>query len=336
MEWCNKPATSYAVHWVDPKEVNPPYTNVPIKADETYVRVTLVEMMLAKSTAWFHDVQPSVQGLTRCKFGDQTIEIPSLAAPDGKQFPQRAVLRNFRLLDLIPFRGNSIEITTALVSIAGDDKLANGIKALSNVASLFSPPLGSALTAAEKLRDSIAMLAGDQSGVHLAYHNTFTAEPGGSQLQSGYLAIVGAAASELENVTPFVTNDSLALRTANGPAPVGYDYMLLRFEVLANRDDMENFSDIAAQRELAIASLLHDTPPVADLAYRTALSTILLHKGLTNADRRVVATALKTELDGLKATLGTRAAPPRAWKDVVKSLPLGTDHSPVHMHEFIR
>ena len=338
-EWCNTPATPCAVQWIEKENVAPAYGETPAKADETYVRVSVVEMMLARSRAWFRDLQPSVQGLTRCKFGDQSIELPSLAAPDASKFPDKAVLQNFRLLDLIVFRGNSIEITAALIAIAGDDKLAQGIAALANVASLLSAPISTALVAAGKVKDSIAMLAGDQSGVHLAYHNTFTAEPGASQLRCGYLAIVGAAPDALADAVPVVANDRLWLRTQTGTTPVGFDYLLLRFEVLPTRDDLQNFSDIASQRDQAIASVLHDPPDVADRVYRTALSTILLHRELTNGDRRVLATALKAELDGLRATLGTRSAfepTVRTWTDVIGSLPSTRDHSPLKLDDFVR
>src|SRR5262245_3869021 len=101
-EWCNRPTKPCTIRWIDKPNVRPTYDDVPIKADETYFRISLVEMVLARSRSWFVDVQPTVQALTRLKFADQTVELPRLAAADRGLFaPNCSVLSNYRLLDLV-------------------------------------------------------------------------------------------------------------------------------------------------------------------------------------------------------------------------------------------
>ncbi|HWO23988.1 MAG TPA: hypothetical protein VNO30_34835 [Kofleriaceae bacterium] len=337
-EWCNKPATPCTLRWIEKNNVRPTYEEVPIKADETYIRISLVEMVLGQSRAWFKNIQPAVQALTQCKFADQLVELPSLAAADGGNYaPDRSVLSNYRLLDLVPFRGNSIELTAALLAVPGDDKLANGIKALSNVASLLSAPLAGALALAGKLRESAEVLVGgDDAQVHLAYHNTFTAQPGANQARCGYLAIVGAAPAALGDAVLVVDNDQLRIWANNAPRPVGSDYLLLRFEVLANRDDMRNFSDLATKRAAAIDAFLNHGDEAGDRAYRTALAAILSHPELTNADRRVLAQELKTECDALRGNPNNAIMiEPLSWEKFVERLPPGTDHAAAQIEEFL-
>jgi hypothetical protein len=311
---------------------------VQIKADETYVRISLVEMVLGNSQQWFTALQPTVQALTRCRFGDQVVELPSLAAAEpGHYAPNRSVLSNFRLLDLIPFRGNSIELSAALIAVPGNNALGSAIKALANVASLVSAPLSSALALAGKVRESADVLVvGGGAQVHLAYHNTFTAQPGDSQLRAGYLALIGADPAALGGAVPVVLEGQLRLWANGAVHPVGGDYMLLRFEVLGHRDDLRNFSDIEKGRTAAIAAYLQDGSEAGDRAFRAALATILSHSELTNADRRVLAGELKTECEPLRGrgyeAFGMEALP---WADFVAKLPKGDDQAPVQLEEFL-
>jgi hypothetical protein len=265
------------------------------------------------------------------------VELPRLAAADRGLFaPNNSVLKNYRLLDLVPFRGNSIEVAAALVGVPGDDKLGNAIKALSNVAGLVSAPLANALAVASKLRESVDMLVGKDAEVYLAYHNTFTAQAGANQARSGYLALVGAAPEALADTVLVVDNDQLRIWKDKAAHPVGIDYLLLRFEALGSRDDMRSFRDIAGKRAAAIASFVEDGPEAGDRAYRAALATILGHPELTNADRRVLAAELKVECAALRAGAHQATAmEPRTWEDFVDSLPKGNDQADVQLDEFL-
>lgn len=336
-QWCNAPTRPTTLRWIERSNVRPAYEEVSIKADETYVRISLVEMVLGNGQKWFTAVQPTVQALTRCRFANQVVELPSLAAAEpGHYAPNRSVLSNFRLLDLVPFRGNSIEVSAALIAVPGDNTLANGIKALANVASLVSAPLSSALALAGKLRESTDVLVGDGAQVHLAYHNTFTAQPGANQLRSGYLALIDADPAALGAAVLVVDNDQLRIWENNAGRPIGRDYLLLRFEVLANRDDLRNFSDLEKSRTAAIESFLKDGDEVGERAYRAALAAILSHSELTNADRRALAGELKAECAPLRGGgLGAVGMEMRPWSEVVARMPKTDDQAPVQMDEFM-
>jgi hypothetical protein len=336
-EWCNKPAVPQAVKWIRQEDVKPPYGVTPAKGDECYLRIWLVEMVLSQSRSWFKDQQPTAQALTKLKFGDHLVEIPSIAAANSARYAQgKSVLQNYRLLDLVPFRGGSVEIEAALIALQGDDKLANGIRALSNVAGLFAAPIASALGAANKVKESADMLVGTGPQIELAYHNTFTAEAGDNQLRSGYLAVIQAKPSDLGNLMPVVDNGELRLWDGTSAHVVGYDYMLLRFEIVSNRDDLRAFSDLEKLRAAALQAFVQQGNEAGDKAYRAALGAILTHPELINADRRVLAAELKADCDPLRGgNLGMVAGPPpRTWDEVIKELPAGKDHAAVTMAEF--
>ncbi len=62
-QWCNAPTRPTTLRWIERNNVRPAYEEVPIKADETYVRISLVEMVLGNGQKWFTAVQPTVQAL---------------------------------------------------------------------------------------------------------------------------------------------------------------------------------------------------------------------------------------------------------------------------------
>lgn len=336
-EWRDNPSRPCTLRWIENTHVRPPHDVVPLKADETYLRIWLVEMVLEQNRRWFQDLQPTVQAATRCRFGDQEIELPSLAAADkGRYVANGSVLSNYRLLDLVPFRGNTIEVSAALLAVPGDDKVANGIKALSNVASLISAPLAGAIALAGKLRESAEFLIGSGTEVQLAYHNTFTAQAGANQARSGYLAMIGVEPAALGAGELVVDNDQLRIWENNAPRPVPGDYILLRFEVLKNRDDLRAFSEIEKKRAAAIEAFLREGDEAGDRALRAALATILSHPELINADRRMLATELKAEVDALRSA-GHKESDMEMlpWAELVERMPKGNDNAAVQMEEFM-
>lgn len=337
-EWCVKPATSQTVQWIDAGHVKPAFSEVPIKAEETYLRISVVEMVLSRSRDWFKDYQPTVQALTRLKFGNQTIELPSIAAADSSKYaPDHSVLSNFTLLSLVPFRGGSVELAAALIALPGDDRLANGIKALSNVAGLIGAPLSTALAIAGRVKESVEMLAGSGGLVHLAYQNTLTAQLGANQLRAGYLAVVAADPGFLTGRSLVVENDQLRLWDGALLYPLGQDSLLLRIEILPNRDDMRAFSDLEKLRATALQAFVKDGDEAGDRAFREAAAAIIVHPELINADRRTLITELKTDCDAYRggAHGAGPGAPIRSWAELAEELPKGNDHAAVSLSEFV-
>jgi hypothetical protein len=337
--WFSQTSKPLVATWIPKASVMPPYADNPIVAEEAYLRIWLVEMVLGNSRNWFKDYQPSVQALSTLSFGDQTIELPSIAAADPSRYaPGNSVLNNYLLLDLVPFHGKSVAIEAGLVALPGDDHLGSALKAISNVAGLVAAPLGQVLTIANKVKESADMLVGQGAEVHLAYHNTFTAEPGANQLRAGYLAIVRADPAQFNPAGLIVSGDQLRWWDGQTAQPLrGFDYMLLRFEGLSRRDDLRSFSDLSALRKAALDAFIKDGDEAGNRAYRAALAAIISHPELINADRRVLATELKADCDLYRGSAHGAApdAAPRSWSDFTKDLPAGTDHASISIAEFI-
>jgi len=345
-EWYNKAATPQLVGWIPPQHVRPALVEAPCTAEQCYLRISLVQMVLAQSRAWFKDYQPTVQALTRLKFGNHLVELPSIAAADPARFaPGNSVLTNYHLLDLVPFRGGSLELSLALIALPGSDKLANGIKALSNVAGLIAAPLSGVLTFAGKIKESADLLVGSGAEVHLAYHNTLGSPPAAagapapSHLRNGYIAIVCADPRVLGGATLVVDGEQLKLWDgapgSQAQPLLGYDYALLRFEVVASRDDLRAFSDLEKLREEAISAFTKFGDEAGDKAYREALMAIQSHPELINADRRVLAAELKADCDSYRGSAhGMLQQPRRSWDEFVGALAPATDHAAFQIAEF--
>ena len=81
-------------------------------ANKTYLRIWLVEMFLARSREWFAERHPAVHGLVKLAYADQSgFECARVAAPSKEEFENgRAVLKNYLLLPLVPFRGGTVEV----------------------------------------------------------------------------------------------------------------------------------------------------------------------------------------------------------------------------------
>jgi hypothetical protein len=336
-EWFRQPANPQLVAWIDPAYVRPKVAATPLKADETYLRVTIAEMVLALSRDWFKDRQPMASSLATLKFGDQSLDLPSVAAADPKRYaPGASVLLNYRLLDLVPFRGGTIELEVALLSVPGRDLAANAIGALSNLAGLVAAPFASALQIASKVKESAEML-GASSQVHLAYHDKLTAQAGANQFRDSYVAIVRTDGARLPG-TLVVDDGRLRLWSGDpnsAPGPLDLDYLLLRLEVLTNRDDLRAFSDLERLHTAAVTAAVKQDPE-AKVAERAALLAILFHPDLINADRRTLAAELKADCAAYGDAHGAAPmAEPRSWADLVDALPRGTDHAPVKLAEFV-
>ncbi len=331
----SKPRT---VTWLPPSAVSPPPADVAIVAEKAYLRVWLVEMVLGKSRRWFKDYQPTVHALSTLRFGDQVVELPRIAAADPARYAQGAsVLQNFLLLDLVPFRGNTVELEAGLIALPGDDHLGNALKALSNVAGLVAAPLSAALEVASKVKDSADMLIGDGAEVQLAYHNIFTAQPGANQLRPGYIAIVNIDPAKIATGALRVVDDQLCYFDNNAVQPVrNLDYLLVRIEGVAHRDDLRAFSDLARLRTAALDAYIKDGDAAGDQAYRAALAAIVSHPELINADRRTLAAELKADCDTYRGSThgAVPDVAPRAWHEFVDGVKAGADHAPVTVAEF--
>jgi hypothetical protein len=333
--WFDQDGVHFISHAIPKSAVDVSYDDAPIVADRGYLRVWLVEMFLTEARTWFEDWQPAVHGRVKLAFADQSAEIVRLAAPSGDQFrASKAVLANYVLLDLVPFRGGVVEIEAALLALRGTDRLAKAINIVSGFAELVAPPLARALEIASKLKEGITTLVDETDEVHLGAHQTLGGTGGANPLRAGYLAVIRATDDEVDRQKLAVRNDKLCDGT--GRPLTGVDYMLLRIETAPNRDDLQHFSDIAQLRKDAIEAYLTGDAAKGDALVASAMARIVSHPDLINADRRALAKLVRDDIAEFKdpghaATRGNA----RAWTELVVAFQPVADHAPVTMDELL-
>lgn len=334
--WWRKPAQHYVMAAIPFERVDQPYEDGPIDANAAYLRVWVVEMFLARSRDWFKDWQPAVHGLVKLRFADREVEIARVAAPSKQSYAEgKAVLHNYALLDLAPFRGGTVEIEAGLVAMQGKDHLATAIDVVAGFANLVTTPLSAALSVARVVKGSADKLFGQSGDVHLAYHDTFSDGAGGNQLRAGYVAIVLATKQQLDTGKLSVKEHRLHLGDGPGAAPLtGFDYMLLRFERASTRNDIEHFSDLEPLRQHAIDAALAGDAAQLKAADAAFVSRVLKHPELIDADRRRIIVKLRKDLEEYRGLDGAVPRSTAGWRDFAASLPPASDPRPVTFAEF--
>lgn len=333
--WFDQDGVHFISQAVPKAQVDVAYDEAPLVADRGYLRVWLVDMFLTKSRTWFQDWQPAVHGRIKLTFADQSAEIVRLAAPSGDKFRAgKAVLSNYVLLDLVPFRGGLVEIEAGLLALRGTDRLARAINVVSGFADLVVPPLSQVLAVASKVKEGITQLVDDSDEVHLGAHQTLGGTGGANPLRAGYLAIVRATDREVDRGKLAVKNDKLC--DATGAPLTGVDYMLLRIETVANRDDLQHFSEIAQLRKNAIESYLTGDAAKGDALVASAMARIATHPDLINADRRALAKLVRDDIADYKdAGHSSTRELARGWSDLIASFEPLADHAPVTVAELL-
>jgi hypothetical protein len=334
--WYADDSARYVVHALPAERVTPPYQAIPAQADRCYLRVWLVEMFLGKSRDWFQDWQPAVTSVVKLRFADREIELARLAAPSRERFGTgKAIVSNYVMVDLVPFRGGLVEIEAALLAMRGKDHLSAAISVIADFAALVAPPLRGALDVAAKVKDSVGKLFDQDGDVHLGFHNTLGGSGGANPLAPGYVAVILARADQLDRDKLAVRGDQLCIERGNELVPLtGHDHLLLRIELATTRDDLHNFSDIAELRDDAIQAFLGGDTARGEAQLQAAVARAATHPDLINGDRRALATALRDEVQSYRPTAhGATPETPPSWRDFVDVLPRGRDQSPLTFDE---
>lgn len=258
------PGSRFAYEPIDPARVDggiPP--RGPVRSGEQYFRVVLVEMFLRNDRNWFTDYAPAVYSLVTLRFGDREETVSHVAGPtplnDLKKASSenRSVTLNYPLTPLLPFNGGDVEMELGLVALPG----SNDIKRLLNVLTSFSkalavPQLSLAVGFAQPLVAGITELVGSEdTKLVLRLHDM--CGQGGKPLQPGYRAVVAARLETFKAADLYVKNDRLFSVTdlPRERQIEQYSYMLLRVDVVDERDDYQSLSSIAEPYQSAIASL---------------------------------------------------------------------------------
>lgn len=294
---------------------------VTASAEQHYFRIWLSEMFLADDRRLFREFTPVVHSAVRLQFaGNPAQELPYVAGPQNIGLGTtlgRGVQLNHQLTNLLPYRGGSVAVSAGLFAYKSKDFFQQFTDTLHDVSGLFNVgQLSQVIEVAGKAVDGIQSLlgAGDKD-IHLVYFESFagTAAAGGSELESGYTAIINADAGKFDTNRLFVKQRQLCYGAdlASAVHLDGSDYLLLRTEVAERRDDFMSFPEFARLLNEAIKAGVADRKK-GDEIIQASVVTAYACPDLTWIDKGRVAAGLnKAYRDvvgagrGLESTLNT-------------------------------
>jgi hypothetical protein len=289
-----------------------------LKAGEHYFRLLLVEMFLANDRKWLTDWFPVVHTALSFKFGDQQELLTHVAGEAflkqlGQQKPGRIIGLNYPLTPLLPFNGGTVELTSALVGVAGGNDVLAGLQILGSFSQLLLvPQLSAALAVATPLADGVAKFIGaTKNQMLLALHQLWGSASGGANiLRAGYFVAIAADTKMIDPQKLFVVDDGLRYgnKIETSTPLTGYDYMLLRLERRDERDDWDSLTSIQKPYERAIEMLEAGNIEQAEAFIRSAKAAAFTSKELTaKVDRRRVIDQMDRAYEDAKSLFGTGA-----------------------------
>jgi hypothetical protein len=313
--WFTANADAYVLASLDPGE--------PLKPYQSYLRVWLAQMFLARRVSWLQTYFPAVHAEVKLPFGtDPALSFTRVVRPADESLGE-GVLINYPLTELLPYNGGVVEIDAALFGLRGDDALKAGVGLLEHFSGLITPPLGKALAIAGKVAVGARnFLDRAGAGVHLVLHQAFASEGGGGAnvMRSGYLALVLAPAEEVPEGELRVAGDRLY---RGQRAFTSHDFILLRIET---RDQVDNWRspEIEEARSKAIDALMNGDKAAAQRYRGAALASVLASHDFAEADKRRIVRAINQEWEELDSYgLGfSGPAPPTDLSALVDRYPL--------------
>ncbi|RAX37834.1 hypothetical protein [Rhizobium tropici] len=277
--------------------------NVTIQAvgEETYIRLWLVEMFLRDKSSWFTERYPLTYSLVEMSYGGTSIEFANVSGKNRLDIQQtdlgKSLLYNYPMTPLLPFRGGTISLDCGLVSMASD----NTILKFAGVVSEFASKLGGAQIAmaagiASSIASSVQDLLGAGKAVSkLYYHNAFTGSNGASPLASGYIWLSEGKEGKIEANRLWITSEGIRQAdTKEGSfKPLEpQDYMLVRIECVAERDDYRAFAYVSDPFEQALDAKGEGDDEKGKILLRQAKRAVQKSADFTKLDAKRIIAAL--------------------------------------------
>jgi hypothetical protein len=229
-----------------------------------------------------------VHALVHLQFGDQAIDLPRIVGPlalpglDAAHLGETVHLSH-PLTPLLPYNGGVVELSAGLVALEGASVLGEFVTAVEAVTEVLAqPPVSLALAAIGPVTRAVESLCGAAGGQHLGVHVAYAGDQPPHALHAGYLAIVRRDGSDVSAAALSVEDGRLRQRDT---ALTGADYMLIRIERLAERDDWDTLRSIALPFRDALTALSHGNAVVAEAYVRRALLEAWASPDLTRVDR---------------------------------------------------
>lgn len=303
--WWSEDSAKLGRYYLSAAQVDRTGDYQPLVAKKHYVRLWLAEMFLRKQVDWGQQQFPAVHSMVTFTFGSDSVQVPNVA--DGSKVGLNddgkggLVANNFVLTPLIPFSGGIIDLSAGLAAIKGQNHLQGFIKVLGDFSTLLAAPqLSSVLNVAAPLAGGMQALFGG-GGSHLSFHDAFTS--GGS---GGYIAVIRAPENQVDGSRLRVVADRLR-EGADAASSVPFercDHMLLRLQVLAERDDWETLTFIREPMAKAAEALGAGRDEEAKTFFRATILAVHGARELTEADRTRAKLKLKDDFAAMQSEFG--------------------------------
>ncbi|WP_327091384.1 hypothetical protein OIE66_12280 [Nonomuraea sp. NBC_01738] len=275
----------------------------PLVPREGYLRAWLAEGFLRQRTSWAHDQYPALHGGVTLDFLGRR-EPVAFTAVTTPSWSTPGVHLDHPITPLLPYNGGIVRLEAALFQVSQQGPLGAAVQVLGKLAGLMGPPLSAAATLASKMSDGLdAVLEATGDQPVLGLHWSMVAPGGnGQHVLPGHLVILDAP-----QPPGALTIEGGRLRA--GGQPVELDYLVVRVECRAERDDplTPELHDLV-QRAKEHA-LLGNLDSMADLR-RQAIILAWNSKDLVPADGRRVAEMLAREIDQARLGAAPGAEPP--------------------------
>ncbi|MGH2537902.1 MAG: hypothetical protein ACRDHL_10945 [Candidatus Promineifilaceae bacterium] len=279
----------------------------PLPVYGSYFQISLSQFFLARNRNWFQQLYPAAHTAVRLQYADfEPVELSHVThlPKDGLG---KGVSLNHPVTGLIPYNGGTVEIFCGLIALQGQDYLDGAIQLLASFSGLVAGPVSQAIVVAGKVASSVHdLIVGNNGAVHLNFHQSYTAAPGGANLAPGHVAVILATAAQLANAQLSVQNDQLM---AGGQPLTGYDYLLFRIDGLQERPDWR-MREIEEYLGLAARAYLQGKQQDGDDYRAAALVAVYQSPDLAANDRRRVAKRINEELDAVAGDLGAAGEAP--------------------------
>jgi rhodanese-related sulfurtransferase len=269
----------------------------PLEPDNSYFQITLSQLYLSASRRWFQQLFPAAHTALRLQFADyEPIELSHATHVANRQLGEGISL-NHPVTGLIPYNGGTVEIYCGLIALQGTDYLDAAVRVLGSFSDLVAGPVSQAIVVAGKVASSVHdLFVGNDGAMHLGFHQSYTAVPGGNNLRPGHYAAILATEANLQGRQLAVDADQLR---ADGQPFTGYDFLLFRVDSIRDRPDWR-MKEIQKNLNAAKKSYVRRKVEEGDEFRAAALVAVFDSPDLSENDRWRVAERINQELDRLQ------------------------------------
>ncbi|MFF0574662.1 hypothetical protein [Streptosporangium saharense] len=267
---------------------------------EGYIRLFVAEGFLADRRSWAADQYPALHGGVSLSFlGGQPLAFTTMTGQSAWLAP--GVTLSEPITPLLPYGGGTVSVQAGLYRVSEKGPLGTAVQIAGGLAGLVAPPLAAAATIATKLSEGIDRILGDLGeqpvlGVHWTMVAPVPGTPGSGvrTVRAGHLVVINSPEP------PGALSIEDGRLRVDGRPPTGADFLVLRIECRAERDDWR-FPELAQLIDRAGEEYLRrgETQTFKDLR-SDAVVRAWCSPDLTPLDRKRVAVLVAGEINEVR------------------------------------